>query len=642
MFGCKGKRPSNLNILLLLSIISIASFIATSCVSLGINRADTAWWNKPDTGRVGQSPSYKVMERTSEYLIMRDGIKIAIDLYLPEGLAEGEKIPAILTQSRYVRGLEYRWPFSLFLGGRYDNTIEYFVTYGYAWVYVEARGSGASFGTRPFPYSREEIMDGAEIADWIISQPWSNGKIGAWGNSYDGGSAIFLLTNNHPAVIAIMPRYAMFDVYSDLIFPGGIYFQWGIESWDSLCRALDANAVEEFAGLKALIAVRGIRPVDADHDLSMLRAAVAEHAHNEYASNLLFGITYRDDESPGLPGVTINDVSPHARLEEIKSSGAAIYLYTGWFDTSFVLSEINLFINLEDPYKKLTIGPWDHGGWNNISPFSLSDRPFFNSDAESLCFFDYHLKGMDTGIYNEHPVHYFTMGEQKWKSADTWPPPGTETVTYYLTEDNILVSSAPASPAGFDNYKVDYTAGTGSNSRWNSLVNPRHAPIYYPDRSEEDKKLLCYTTAPLDEDTEVTGHPIVTLYVSSSAEDGNFFAYLEDVNPDGKVTYVTEGMLRALHRNLSDETPPYIMITPYHTFKRKDGMPLQPGKVAELVFDLYPTSYLFKKGHSIRIALSGADKDHFALNPNEPPTVRFYRNSTYQSRIVLPVMRRHR
>ena len=171
MFGCKGKRPSNLNILLLLSIISIASFIATSCVSLRINRADTAWWNKPDTGRVGRSPSYKGMERTSEYLITRDGVKIAIDLYLPVGLGEGEKIPAILTQTRYVRAFEYRWPFSFFLGGRYDNTIEYFVRHGYAWVYVDARGSGASFGTRSFPYSREEIMDGAEIVDWIINQP---------------------------------------------------------------------------------------------------------------------------------------------------------------------------------------------------------------------------------------------------------------------------------------------------------------------------------------------------------------------------------------------------------------------------------------------------------------------------------------
>jgi len=100
-------------------------------------------------------------------------------------------------------------------------------------------------------------------------------------------------------------------------------------------------------------------------------------------------------------------------------------------------------------------------------------------------------------------------------------------------------------------------------------------------------------------------------------------------------------MLRALHRKLSDEAPPYTMITPYHTFKRKDGLPLQSGKVAELVFDLYPTSYLFKKGHSIRIAFAGADKDHFALNPDEPPTIRFYRNCTYQSRIDLPVMSFH-
>ena len=138
---------------------------------------------------------------------------------------------------------------------------------------------------------------------------------------------------------------------------------------------------------------------------------------------------------------------------------------------------------------------------------------------------------------------------------------------------------------------------------------------------------------------EVTGHPLVTLHVSSTAKDGNFFVYLEDVAPRGRVEYVTEGMLRALHRKLSDDPPPYRTPVPYRTFLRVDASALVPGEVAELVFALYPTSYLFKKGHSIRVTVAGADKDHFENNPDAPPTVRIHRSARFPSHIDLPVMK---
>lgn len=139
---------------------------------------------------------------------------------------------------------------------------------------------------------------------------------------------------------------------------------------------------------------------------------------------------------------------------------------------------------------------------------------------------------------------------------------------------------------------------------------------------------------------EVTGHPIVTLFVSSTANDGDFFVYLEDVDESGHVTYVTEGMLRAIHRKLSHEEPPYQTPTPYRTFKREDAVPLVSGEIAELKFDLLPTSYLLKKGHSIRVALAGADKDHFEVLEGEPPMVRFYRSESYPSHMDIPVVGR--
>jgi putative CocE/NonD family hydrolase len=127
--------------------------------------------------------------------------------------------------------------------------------------------------------------------------------------------------------------------------------------------------------------------------------------------------------------------------------------------------------------------------------------------------------------------------------------------------------------------------------------------------------------------------------VSSNATDGTFFVYLEDVDEQGRVSYVTEGQLRAIHRRLGDQPPPYHHVVPYRTFKRADAQPLVPGEVAELVFDLLPTSYRFQPGHRIRFAIAGADASHFAILPGGPPTVHVHRSRLHDSHIELPVIR---
>ena len=160
----------------------------------------------------------------------------------------------------------------------------------------------------------------------------------------------------------------------------------------------------------------------------------------------------------------------------------------------------------------------------------------------------------------------------------------------------------------------------------------------YTDRRKADAKLLVYTSAPLERDTEVTGHPSVTLFVSSTAPDGQFFVYLEDVDEHGRVLAITDGQLRAIHRKLSGSPALYRDVVPYRSFTRADAMPLAPGEIAELVFDLLPTSYLFRHGHSLRIALAGADVDHFAPLFDDPPVVQVYRGGAHASRIDLPLI----
>jgi uncharacterized protein len=188
---------------------------------------------------------------------------------------------------------------------------------------------------------------------------------------------------------------------------------------------------------------------------------------------------------------------------------------------------------------------------------------------------------------------------------------------------------------------VDYSATTGTTNRWHTNIGG--GDVIYPGRAEEDKKLLTYTSAPMETDVELTGHPLVTLYASSDAEDGAFFAYLEDVDESGVVTYITEGELRGMCRQGSPGKPPYRMFGPYRTFERKDAKPFIRGEVAELTFDLWATSAMIKKGHKIRIAIAGADKDNFAAYPlrqKTVPTIRIERNRRFPSKAVLPMKKR--
>jgi hypothetical protein len=316
-----------------------------------------------------------------------------------------------------------------------------------------------------------------------------------------------------------------------------------------------------------------------------------------------------------------------------------IYGYSGWFDVAYQHGAIKRHLSLTNPGNRLILGPWAHGGVFTSSPANPGHARFDHA-GEVMKFLDHHLKGLDTGLSAERRVHYYTMVEERWKASEAWPPP-SEATAFYFAANRGLTTTPPADAEAADPYRVDYSHGTGTQSRWDSALGGRF--VAYPDRTEQDAKLLVYESVPLPRDLEVTGHPIVSLHVTSTAEDGAFFVYLEDVDGEGRVSYVTEGQLRALHRRVSTSHPPYTQLTPYHSFERADASALVSGEAAELTFDLLPTSYLFRRGHRIRVAVAGADRDHFALIPADgPPTIRVHRDAGRPSRVVLPVVARWR
>ena len=290
--------------------------------------------------------------RHSRYLTMQDGVKIAVTVYRPVSTNEHSRHPTILHQTRYWRSIEYRWPLSMFkeeqprgLMGTYAAR---FLANGYVWVDVDVRGSGASFGSRPYAYSPKEIHDGAEIVDWIIQQPWSNGKVGALGISYAGAAAEMLLANQHPAVKAVAPLFSGFDLYPEIAFPGGIHLTWFTKTWTYINNQLDQNQLP-FRGWMAKVFVHGVSPVDEDDDRSLLMTALSEHQSNWSPHKEALSLIFRDDapSSDAIPN--IDSLSTQSYAKDIAASGAAIYSYSGWFDGGYQMAAIKRHLRHNNP-----------------------------------------------------------------------------------------------------------------------------------------------------------------------------------------------------------------------------------------------------------------------------------------------------
>lgn len=581
---------------------------------------------------------YKGFNYNSLYLPMRDSVLLAADVFLPKGLKEGDKVPTILYLTRYVRSVQAKFPFSIFkdpiLTQVSEKEIDFFTSYGYACVIVDVRGSGASLGERRMEFSPEEVADGKEIVDWIIAQPWSSGNVGSTGVSYLGTTAEMLLTNQHPAVKACIPRSNIFDLYADILFPGGVCLGPFVDKWGYTTKSLDNNNYKPFTNKAGLL--NGVHPVKGDKNKAHLKRALALHKENFDVFEGLKLITFRDD-APTKLGLSANDFSIHARRDLIEASGTPIYRIGGWYDGALAKSCTDGYMNTSNT-KKVLIGPWDHGPQNNASPFADSKKVTFNVYAEMLRFFDYYLKGIDNGIDDEPVFTYYTVGEELWKTSNSWPIKGAETQKLFFTTDNTLQANAGNVASGDVNYKVDYTATTGKTTRWNSITTLfMNGPTSYSNRSEEDKKLLTFTSSPIEAPMEITGHPVVNISFSADATDATVFCYLEDVAPDGSVTYVTEGQFRPMHAAIATNAE-YKTAYPAHSYKKSDQVKTGKNEKQQLYFDLLPISYQFKKGHSVRVSIAGADIGHFDLPEHKPENFVITCDAGSGSFIELPVV----
>jgi putative CocE/NonD family hydrolase len=527
-------------------------------------------------------PPYRGVTTQSLYIPMRDDVKVAIDVMRPRSAPADLKLPTILIIARYWRSFALRGfsPSNRAPIGPRQPLPDFLVVHGYAVVVADSRGSGASTGSTPYPFNEQELQDYREVVDWIISQPWSDGYVGATGISYEGIAAE-LLTVAHPAAArVVVPRQADIDQYAEFLFPGGIPAEWLIQTWQHTNEALDQNRLPaewtssqsedrsvfyRVAARLSRFAIKGVRPVDADTDGTQLRQAIAEHAGNADVSAYSRAITYRDDPF-GPSGVTVDDFSNARYREQIERSGAAVFSWGSWLDGCTADGVIRRFATYSNP-QRAVIGPWSHGYLNHGSPYCGPGeklRPSLKQLWQELVeYLDYYLQGRGRETLAEKKLFYYTLGEEAWKVTDVWPPAGTTMARWYLAAANALSREGPGQDEDTDFYAVDFEATTGLTNRWRSQDGVTR--VIYRNRAAADERLLTYTSPALTLDMEITGHPVVTLYVASTAADGAFYVYLEDVDEDGRVTYLTEGQLRALHRRISDRQPPlrlFVPITP--------------------------------------------------------------------------------
>lgn len=595
--------------LLLLFSAGTLSLRAQEDPALHIKKEKNA--SRPGEYKGYSEAKYGTYKYHSLYLRMPDSVLIALDVFLPARRAADEKIPAILYLTRYIRSLEavgsLKWLKHPVLGQISEKEIRFFTSHGYACIIADARGSGASGWVRKMDFSPEEIDDARYIMDWITQQPWHNGKIGTTGVSYVGTTAELMIANQHPAHVAAIPRSAIFDLYSDLAFPGGLRQGPFVDIWGQTTAALDRGDIG-FVSKKARRLIRGINPVSGDRKRDTLQAHMAGHRNNHEVYKNILEIEYRDEINPRL-GTSIETFSVHRQIGKIRSAPVAIFRIGGYYDGALGLSLIKGLLNTPNTQRVL-LGPWDHGPHNYASPHASYTDARFNIYAEMLRFFDYHLKGVQNGIDQEARIHYFTAGSEKWDTASVWPPRGSRQLRYYLGGESLSATDSGSAHTARP-FRIDYSFSSGGGARWNSLTPLfRKEPVTnYNNWAQKTQNCLHYESPVCTESFTITGSPVFSLLLESDRKDGALFVYLEEVDSTGKVYYITEGQLRLMNRR-PEPDPAYIYPGTAHSHRQADTLPMPPGIAQEIRIGCLPVSYRVPAGSRLRISMAGADEGH--------------------------------
>ena len=512
-----------------------------------------------------------VVETRGVMVPMRDGVRLATDVYRPADEGDGvaiERLPAVLIRLPYGKDEPYA---SMPAHGRY------WARKGYVCVIQDVRGKFKSEGEW-FPIVHE-ADDGYDTIDWIAAQPWCDGQVGMVGESYFALTQWAAATRFHPALRCLAPGDMGVDLFR-LLFEGGAFCLkttglWicdqahrGYINWLRLDPAhLPLKDLPRAAGLPSHL-----------YDLAMSEPACGELWH-DYDFTALW-------ETLDIP----------------------VFHWTGWYD-NFLRGSLESWLgiqelNVYDTVRQnqwLTISPADH----ELTTETTGKAGRLSLDAQGITndrvclFFDHWLRHGESDDFAQTPrVRAYILGADRWRVAEEWPLPGTRFTEFYLRSGGGLSPRLPAAepPDEFDFDPADPPAYWVGKDAWAAAgtLADRRSIVARPD-------VLGYVTAPLAEPLEIVGPLEATLFVSTSAPDTDFTVTLVDIWPDGYAQLVQEGIRRLRFREGAGE----------HA-----GPPAVPGEVYELRLDMAATGYEFAAAHRVGVEVSSSAFDRWDRNPN--------------------------
>ncbi|HJZ53577.1 MAG TPA: CocE/NonD family hydrolase, partial [Gemmataceae bacterium] len=613
-------------------------------LSLGVALALTA------TGDARGDELFEVVVRKGQTITARDGTKLAADIYLPakNGSAIEGRHPTLLTRTPYGKGR----------AGEIDAG-RWFAARGYAVVVNDCRGRFASEGR--WRMLLDDPDDGADVVKWIVTQPWSTGKIGTFGTSYVGGTQHALACANPPGLACMIPVDSVSNAGIAGIRHSGAFelrfFNWAFNNGGTTSREALANpALKDALAREAQLVPQHLLRLPVRPGSTPLK-------HVPDAEAWLVEVMRHGDydaywKQPGYS--VIDNVERYADVP--------VYHVTGWYDSWCRQNVMNwqALSQAKMSPQRLIVGPWTHG--SQTRPFAgeieFPPEAALEFNEWRLRWFDRWVRGVENGVERDGPVRIFVMGGGdgrkskdgrlrhggRWREEAAFPLERTKFTPYYLHADGKLGPVPPATLASttfrFDpNHPVPSIGGNISS--FAGILEPggfdqrcrRDTPFATDTLPlSERRDVLVFQTDPLPEDMEVTGPITVNLFVSSSAVDTDFTAKLIDVYPasaDFAVGFdlnIGDGIARARFRESLDKE---VLMT--------------PGEIYPLTVKLYPTSNVFKRGHRIRVDISSSNFPRFDVNPNtgEPlnnnrtrkvATNTVYHDARHPSAIILPVV----
>jgi hypothetical protein len=516
---------------------------------------------------------------------MRDGVRIAIEVLLPGELRTDQTLPALFKISSFGRAA---------VDGSISDEDRFWFKHGFARVLIDERGTGASFGTSR--YGAETVPDLYDIVEWVVAQPWCNGRVGAIGVSVEGTASELLAATNHPAVRAVAPWFSDYNYYTDLVRPGGMFNEWILKTFEDFTLQMDSGG--------------SAKHVDGDPAGVLMRQALEEHRDNLDIYSATRDAPFIDDPI-ATTGKTLLDISIPGTAASLRKSKVPMLIFASWYDAGTVQGTMQRFREFSNS-QKVFVGAWSHGANSSADPFLVSHAAEPDREQlrlEALQFFNRYLKEGSREANSDRRFFYYTMGKGQWQSSDVWPPKGLRKITFRLNSNGKL---DPRNSGGRSQVRFR-TTSTGERNRWHTQLGG--GPVDYTTALKQMNTLTSFVTGPLPAPLEITGQPVLRLRLTSSQQDPSIIAYLVAIDHKGNAFYLTEGHLRLLHRKLdaSEQT--------LHTYTRRDAQPVPKDQETDVDLTLLPTSVFLQKGTRLRLMLASGDEATFASSGGYDATI---------------------